>query len=97
MGQAASWAPDSLKREGSYPQRAGSGLKGARGWLTFQGQAGISWESQAENIFIRKDLRDGSILLCYRTCQLDALDKLLNLSELVSSIDCNMERTLVFT
>lgn len=44
--------------------KAGSTGLGARCGLTFQGQAGIPWESQAEDIIMGKDLRDSSTLFC---------------------------------
>lgn len=61
FGERSLKPTDSMERT----KWARSTVLGVRGWLTFQGQAGIPWENQAENVIIRKDLGNGSMLLCY--------------------------------
>lgn len=72
-----------MSTDSSEQTEAGRRGSGARGRLTFQGQAGIPWESQAENIITGTDLREFHDVLLLTGCVTS--DKLLNLSELVSS------------
>lgn len=90
VGQAASWAPPPPWRETSQTTDSRGWTKPthspaflARGWLTFQGQAGAPRESQAGKVKWKKTLEIFHAALLLTSCV--TLDKLLNLSELISS------------